>query len=63
MNKELEEATKQLRAGIVAYVRAAIKATGNAEIAIIMLATTIQKLSEHLTEEDFSGIEEKGGEK
>ena len=36
MNEELQEAKKQLRAAVVAYVRAAITTIGSAEVSAIM---------------------------
>ena len=58
MNKELEEAKKKLHDGIVAYIRAAYKATGSVEISVLMLAKDFGELGEKLTEEDFAGLED-----
>ena len=61
MNSELEEAKKKVREGVVAYVRAAYKASGSVEIAVLMLAKEINGIGDNLTEADFAGLEEKGG--
>lgn len=61
MNPELEEAKKKIREGVVAYVRAAYKASGSAEIAVLMLAKEINGIGDSLTEADFAGLEENGG--
>ena len=63
MNKELEEAKKKIREGVVAYVRAVYKASGSVEIAVLMLAKEISGVGDTLTEADFAGLEEKGGTK
>ena len=63
MNEELEAAKKKIREGVVAYVRAAYKAIGSAEIAVLMLAKEISGIGESLTEADFAVLEEKGGAK
>lgn len=63
MNKELEEAKKKLHDAIVAYIRAAYKLCGGeVTIAALMLAKELGNLSESLTEEDFAGLDEEGGE-
>ena len=62
MNEELEAAKKKIREGVVAYVRAAYKASGSVEIAVLMLAKEISGVGDTLTEADFAGLEEKGGE-
>jgi hypothetical protein len=62
MNEELEAAKKKIREGVVAYVRAAYKASGSAEIAVLMLAKEISGIGDSLTEADFAWLEEKGGE-
>ena len=61
-NEELEAAKKKIREGVVAYIRAAYKATGSAEIAVLMLAKEISGVGDSLTESDLAGIEQKGGE-
>lgn len=61
MNEELEAAKKKIREGVVAYVRAAYKASGSVEIAVLMLAKEISSVGDTLTEADFAGLEEKGG--
>ena len=58
MNKELEEAKKKIREGVVAYVRAAYKASGSMEIAVLMLAKEISGVGDTFTEEDFAGLED-----
>jgi len=58
MHKELEEARKKLREGVVAYLRAAYMSCGCVEIAALMLAKEIGNMSESLTEEDFAGLED-----
>ena len=63
MNEELEAAKKKIREGVVAYVRAAYKASGSAEIAVLMLAKEISGIGDSLTEADFAGLEEKGDAK
>ena len=63
MNKELKAAKKKIREGLVAYVRAAYKASGSAEIAVLMLGKTIGDIGDGLTEADFAGLEEKEGAK
>lgn len=63
MNPELEEAKKKMREGVVAYVRAAYKASGSAEIVVLMLAKEISGIGDSLSEADFAGLEEKGGAK
>ncbi len=63
MNKELEEAKKKIHEGVVAYIRAAYKVTGNAEIALLMLAKEIENVGASITESDFKGLDEKGGAK
>ena len=62
MNEELEAAKKKIREGVVAYIRAAYKASGSVEIAMLMLAKEISGVGDTLTEADFEGLEEKGGE-
>ena len=62
MNEELQEAKKQLRAAVVAYVRAAITTIGSAEVSAIMLLKDFSDIVESLKSEDFDGIKEKGGE-
>lgn len=62
MNEELQEAKKQLRAAVVAYVRAAITTIGRAEVSAIMLLKDISDIVESLKNEDLDGIKEKGGE-
>ncbi len=57
MNKELEEAKKKLRDGIVAYIRAAYKASGSIEIAVIMLAKEFDGIGNTFTEADFADLE------
>ena len=61
MNKELEEAKAKIREGCVAYLRALLKVTGSAEISILMLAKAIEEVGSSFTDEDFEGLEEKGG--
>ena len=61
MNEELQEAKKQLRTAVVAYVRAAITTIGSAEVSAIMLLTDFYDIMESLKNEDFDGIKEKGG--
>ena len=61
MNEELQEAKKQLRAAVVAYVRAAITTIGSAEVSAIMLLKDFSDIVESLKNEDFDGIKEKGG--
>lgn len=62
MNEELQEAKKQLRAAVVAYVRAAITTIGSAEVSAIMLLKDFSDIVESLKNEDLDGIKEKGGE-
>ena len=61
MNPELEEASKKLRDGVLAYLRAAYKSTGRAEIAMLMLANELGQVGNTFTEADFAGLDEKGG--
>lgn len=61
MNEELQEAKKQLRAAVVAYIRAAITTIGSAEVSAIMLLKDFSDIVESLKNEDFDGIKEKGG--
>ena len=61
MNEELQEAKKQLRAAVVAYVRAAITTIGSAEVSAIMLLKDFSDIVESLKNEDFDGIKEKCG--
>ena len=61
MNPELEEAKKKMHEGVVAYVRAAYKASGSAAISALMLAKEISGIGDSFTEADFAGLEEKGG--
>jgi len=61
MNKELQEAKKQLRAAVVAYIRAAITTIGSAEVSAIMLLKDFSDIVESLKNEDLDGIKEKGG--
>lgn len=61
MNEELQEAKKQLRAAVVAYVIAAITTIGSAEVSAIMLLKDFSDIVESLKNEDFDGIKEKGG--
>lgn len=61
MNEELQEAKKQLRAAVVAYVRAAITTIGSAEVSAIMLLKDFSDIVESLKSEDLDGIKEKGG--
>ena len=61
MNEELQEAKKQLRSAVVAYVRAAITTIGSAEISAIMLLKDFSDIVESLKNEDLDGIKEKGG--
>ena len=64
MNPELEEAKNNLRTAVVAYVRAAYKASGIVEIAGLMLSKEFTVIVESFTEADFEGLDdEKGGEK
>ena len=63
MSEELKEAKKKMREGIVAFVRAAFKATGDAGAAMLMLASEISNVGDTLTEADFAGLEEEGGTK
>lgn len=64
MNPLLEEAKKNLRAAVIAYVCAAYKASGSVEIAGIMLAKQFTVIGESLTEADFEGLDdEKDSEK
>ena len=63
MNEELQEAKKQLRAAVVAYIRAAITTIGSAEVSAIMLLKDFSDIVESLKNEDFDGIKEKGGAK
>lgn len=63
MNEELQEAKKQLRAAVVAYVRAAITTIGSAEVSAIMLLKDFSDIVESLKNEDLDGIKEKGGAK
>jgi len=58
MSEELKEAKKKLREGVVAFVRAAIKATGDAGAAMLMLASEISNMGDTLTEADFAGLDE-----
>lgn len=60
MSEELKEAKKKLREGVVAFVRAAIKATGDAGAAMLMLASEISNMGDTLTEADFAGLDESG---
>ena len=60
MNEELIEAKKKMREGIVAFVSAAIKATGDVSAAMFMFAKEINDLGDLLTEEDFAKLEESG---
>ena len=62
MNEKLQEAKKQLRAAVVAYVRAAITTIGSAEVSAIMLLKDFSDIVESLKNEDLDGIKEKGGE-
>ena len=62
MNEELQEAKKQLRAAVVAYVRAAITTIGSAEVSAIMILKDFSDIVESLKNEDLDGIKEKGGE-
>ena len=61
MNKELEEAKAKIREGCVEYLSAMLKATGNAEVSVLMLAKSIEQICTSFTDEDFKGLEEKGG--
>ena len=61
MNEELQEAKKQLRAAVVAYLRAAITTIGSAEVSAIMLLKDFSDIVESLKNEDFDGIKEEGG--
>ena len=58
MSEELKEAKKKLREGVVAFVRAAIKATGDVGAAMLMLASEISSMGDTLTEADFAGLDE-----
>ena len=62
MNEKLQEAKKQLRAAVVAYIRAAITTIGSAEVSAIMLLKDFSDIVESLKNEDLDGIKEKGGE-
>ena len=48
----------KLREGVVAFGRAAIKATGDAGAAMLMLASEISNMGDTLTEADFAGLDE-----
>ena len=61
MNEELQEAKKQLRAAVVAYLRAAITTIGSAKISAIMLLEDFYYIVKSLENDDFDGIKEKGG--
>ena len=61
MNEELEAAKKKLRDACVEYLRAAIKATGSVEIAVLMLAKDFSGFGDSITEADLSEIMGKGG--
>ena len=63
MNEELEAAKKKIREGAVEFIRAAYKASGSVEIAVLLLAKEISGIGDTFTEADFAGLEEKGGAK
>jgi len=56
MNEELEAAKKKLRDAYVEYLRAAFKATGSAEIIVLMLAKDFGDIGENLKESELEEI-------
>lgn len=60
MNEELKEAKKKLREGVVAFIRAAYKVTGDAVAASVLMAAEFNNIGNDLTKEDFAGLEEGG---
>lgn len=63
MNPELEEAKKKLRDGVLAFLRAAFKSSGDVTIASLMLAKELGRVGDTFTEADFAGLDDEGGEK
>lgn len=61
MNEELEKAKAKIREGCVEYLSTMLKATGNAEVSVLMLAKSIEQICASFTDEDFKWLEEKGG--
>ncbi len=57
MNPELEAAKKLIHDACVAFVRAAFKATGSAQLAVFMLAQEIGHVGNSFTDDDFADIE------
>lgn len=57
MNEELAAAEEKIRAASVEYLRAAMKLTGSAEIAVLMFAKELGTISESFTEADFKDLE------
>ena len=60
MNEELEKAKAKIREGCIEYLRAMLKATGSAEVSVLMLAKSIEQICASFTDEDFKGLEEEG---
>ena len=60
MNEELEKAKAKIREGCIEYLRAMLKATGSAEVSVLMLAKSIEQICVSFTDEDFKGLEEEG---
>lgn len=60
MNEGLKEAKKKLREGVVAFLRAAYKVTGDAVAASVLMAAEFSNIGKDITEEDFAGLEESG---
>ena len=60
MNLEIEEAKKKIGDGVVAYLRAAYKASGSVDIAVLMLAKDLPHMIDSYKESDFEWLETEG---
>lgn len=56
MNEELEAAKKKLRDACVEYLRAAFKATGSAEITVLMLAKGFSDICDSFKESELEEV-------